>query len=123
MPPSRTPLHANAPLAASGTGGRFSPGLLGLEGVCWSRRAYRVQQTLVCAQRGEGPESRSRWSVCSRRQTHTWRLGVVVTEDDPYSSGNYFTRSQIAVPTICLFKNGLTNGAVLSVRRLFFTST
>jgi hypothetical protein len=94
----------------------FAGGLWEPEGVCWSLRGQRARQ-------GNVPESRSRWSFCSGRQTHTWRLNIVVTKDDPYSSGSYFTRCQIAVPTICLFKNGLTNGAVLSVRRLFFTST
>jgi hypothetical protein len=49
----------------------FRRGPLGREGVCWSRRASRVQ-------RGKGPESRSRWSFWSRRQTHTWRVGVVI---------------------------------------------
>ena len=29
--------------------GSILPGPLGPEGVCWCRRAYRVQQTLVCA--------------------------------------------------------------------------
>src|SRR5215831_5395307 len=25
----------------------------------------------------------TRWSLCFRRQTHTWRVGVVIAEDDP----------------------------------------
>src|SRR5262245_32984832 len=37
-------------------------------------------------------------------------------------SGSYFARSHITDATISLFKNGLTNGGVLSARRSFFSS-
>jgi hypothetical protein len=87
--------------------------------VCWSRRAYRVQ-------RGKGPASAlvrlrprhcpqaqpeasagssldavnlTRWSLCFRRQTHTWRVGVVITEDDPSATSTVQRRTFLSPAT------------------------